>query len=498
MRPALPQDWVQAVDDRAADSPPTLASPPSPSLPYPTAATIDTSSAAPTPTPTLATTEAADDAVPVGGASRQAGSGNATEPPLEQADLSASTSMPHAPSAAVPAQLNYAPSSSHASSAGPQEPGTARRHPFIVEQGADRDSRDEQHARPDGALATQGPTFAPTQADTQVIQPQMQARDQDLIAAASGPATYDSSPAAAHTASQDLQHALHAEDLNQAAQQGRLPGPAEALAADGSMEETAASRQQAPISRSTQDQSGQTRGGDQARYMPQSGPQPVPEPADMPPRAGPDSQQSLQPAAPQSHASLANQGGKVTPEVAVPQSAARLSLEAMIPPPFEFGSPTGSPNFPATGSPNFPANAAPRTHSDSTFQSPTPPVFSETVHPQASSGGRLQHGSEAAGMVRAHGPPPQQASPPPPAGDTSHAPEPRRLASSEVQRRIEQTAAHVQQAVNERAEVQPGGTLGGGPSDALARATGTLKALAAGHLEEAETLSRSLPADSGE
>ena len=72
------------------------------------------------------------------------------------------------------------------------------------------------------------------------------------------------------------------------------------------------------------------------------------------------------------------------------------------------------------------------------------------------------------------------------------------LNSPEVQRQIEQTAAEVQEAVNERGwhtSLSGGGTQEG---EALARATGTLKALVAGHVEEAESLSRGLPSHSGE
>ena len=194
--------------------------------------------------------------------------------------------------------------------------------------------------------------------------------------------------------------------------------------------------------------------------------------------------------------------GNAAPESRAPKSAAMLSLEAMIPPPFETGSPTGSPTLPASTQ----SVSDPRLHS--AFQNAGPLDFVDTGDCHQASGGLMGPASQAASdsgiMVgRANRPP--QAPTPPLAGDTSYDPAPsfRRLASTEVQRRIEQTAVDVQQAVDERDGSQPygrgrGSVVEGVTSDALARATGTLRAVVAGRSEEAESLSRGLPTHSGE
>ena len=204
--------------------------------------------------------------------------------------------------------------------------------------------------------------------------------------------------------------------------------------------------------------------------------------------------------------------GKAAPESIAPKSAAMLSLEAMIPPPFETGSPTGSPTLPASTQP------APRDVSDtrphSAFQNAGPQDFVDTARRHQASGGLVDPASQAADdsdIMVGRAARPLQAPAPPLAGDTwgdswsSYDPSPafRRLASTEVQRRIEQTAVDVQQAVDERDGTQPygrglGGISEGVPSDALARATGTLRALVAGRSEEAEALSSGLPTHSGE
>lgn len=503
---------MQAVDERAADSPPTPLSAPSPSHPKTTAltaATINTTSVAPisTPTPaaTPAATEAADDNAVLAGAASRLPSNSDTLRLVEQADINAPVQLDSgsgssyasgtgqqepdtAPAAAAAAEGTPLQPATHSAAAeqmsatadgestdryaaddqGPQASRTARRDSVSVEQGPATDSQEGQQARPGATPTTQEPAPAPAPPQTLRTLTPSQEPTQGFPAAEAASVTSDGLSAGADSTSQHLPYALHAEDSNQAAQQGRLP-----LLAEG---HPAGSRR-TPIPRPTQDQSDQTREEDPARYLPQS----VPERADMPPRAVADSWQTPETFLPRSHTSLPDQADRAAPESAAPQSAARLSLEAMIPPPFEFGSPTGSPNFPVV----------PGTHPTSAFQSTDPLVFSDAVPPQPSSGG-----SEAADRRSR----PQQAQPPPPSGDDTHAPELRGLASMEVQRRIDQTAAHVQQAVNERGAIQLPGVsmLEGGHSDALARATGTLRALAAGHLEEAATLSRSLPAHSGE
>jgi len=186
-----------------------------------------------------------------------------------------------------------------------------------------------------------------------------------------------------------------------------------------------------------------------------------------------------------------------------PQSAAMLSLEAMIPPPFELSSSPDSERLSAHAKP-----AATSTPAQSAFQSAAYSDSTLGSQPQAG----VQH-VPAEAVIQGTGKgavsgsrPPLRASVPPPAGDNSsgsgytpsQSRQMLRLNSPEVQRQIEQTAAEVQEAVNERGGRQnlPGGVNQEG--EALARATGTLKALVAGHMEEAESLSRGLPSHSGE
>ena len=185
-----------------------------------------------------------------------------------------------------------------------------------------------------------------------------------------------------------------------------------------------------------------------------------------------------------------------------PQSAAMLSLEAMIPPPFELSSSPDSERLSAYAKP-----AATRTPAQSAFQSAASSDSTFGKQPQA---GVQYMPAEAVTQGTGKGAvfsrPPLRASAPPPAGDnssgsgytSSQSRQMLRQNSPEVQRQIEQTAAEVQEAVNERGRHQ---NLSGGVNqegEALARATGTLKALVAGHVEEAESLSRGLPSHSGE
>ena len=187
-----------------------------------------------------------------------------------------------------------------------------------------------------------------------------------------------------------------------------------------------------------------------------------------------------------------------------PQSAAVLSLEAMIPPPFELSSSSDSERFSACANPaatSTPARSAFQrgAYSDSTFGS-QPQTGVQYMPAEAAAQGNNNKGAVSGSR------PPLRASAPPPAGDnssgsgytSSQSIQVLRLNSPEVQRQIEQTAAEVQEAVTERGgrqNLSGGGTQEG---EALARATGTLKALVAGHVEEAESLSRGLPSHSGE
>ena len=187
-----------------------------------------------------------------------------------------------------------------------------------------------------------------------------------------------------------------------------------------------------------------------------------------------------------------------------PQSAAVLSLEAMIPSPFELSSSPDSERFSACANPaatSTPAQSAFQraAYSDSTFGS-QPQTGVQYMPAEAAAQGNNNKGAVSGSR------PPLRASAPPPAGDnssgsgytSSQSIQVLRLNSPEVQRQIEQTAAEVQEAVTERGgrhNLSGGGTQEG---EALARATGTLKALVAGHVEEAESLSRGLPSHSGE
>ena len=210
------------------------------------------------------------------------------------------------------------------------------------------------------------------------------------------------------------------------------------------------------------------------------------------------------------------QVSRTSTEHGAPKSAAMLSLEAMIPPPFEFGSPPDPPAFPA----HFQkAKAAlPAAPAQPVFHAATPPRVVDTIStspleatdmaPAEAGFGHAEATAEAVND-RSNEFRPREALAPPWAGDTrqqgllgaTSGARLTRLDSPEVQRRIEQSAVDVQQAVNERdGRSSPGVGLGVGgstPADALARATGTLKALVAGHAEEAESLSRGLPTHSG-
>lgn len=186
-----------------------------------------------------------------------------------------------------------------------------------------------------------------------------------------------------------------------------------------------------------------------------------------------------------------------------PRSAPMLSLEAMIPPPFELSSSPDSERLSAYAKP-----AATSTPTQSAFQSA---AYSDSTFGSQPQNGvqyvpaeAVTQGTSKSAVSGSR--PPLRASAPLPAGENSSgsgyiATQSRqmlRLNSPEVQRQIEQTAAEVQEAVNERGGRRNLSDGVNQEGEALARATGTLKALVAGHVEEAESLSRGLPSHSGE
>ena len=176
----------------------------------------------------------------------------------------------------------------------------------------------------------------------------------------------------------------------------------------------------------------------------------------------------------------------------VPSQTVRASLEAMIPPPFETGSPDQSPSHMQSQQTSAPLRSAFQNNQASTGH-PQPEADPRTIVVEDTGSGMAPGSSSWAQAAE---------------GDSSgygyahlQGRQLERPDSPEVHRRIDRAAVEVQQVVAERGQGQ---IFGGGPqegprtSDALARATGTLKALVAGHVEEADSLSRSLPVHSGE
>ena len=308
---------------------------------------------------------------------------------------------------------------------------------------------------------------------------------------------------------QDTQRAAQAVDLNHGQQQSDLPVPAGMHATDGSQGLSQPSRQ-TPVMHSAQGQSDQASQHVGPSFSPQSDSRPVPGARDAESPSTDDYQVAQSAGTTEGRGALPDQqgqGSRATPEYTGPKSAAMLSLEAMIPPPFEIGSASNSPTFAANAQALGPANpdlpaaqAGPTVPGQSPFEMAGSSAVTSPAPDQRGMGhpAPTSQAADDSSIGVTFGFHPQQPSHEPLSRGTSGA-RLTRLDSPEVQRRIEQTAEDVQQAVNERGGAQAFGVgaeadeRGQTCSDALARATGTLRALVAGHLEEAESLSRSLP-----
>ena len=598
LRPALPQHWVQAVDERAADSStPTSAR----SLPDPPATSAGTPNTADTASPFEAAEAADDQAGLTGVMSHQAGTDRRTdrlplpqqteaantssgkaEPEAYQAELlqqgtinarsDAATEGQRTPPPAQPATAAEQPpllalesaeqvqlesadgGASHGRDAADSHQGTlagqtAGRDAVSVQQAAARDSKAWQHAGLGGTVAPLTPEASiasPPQPVPEAEQPLTTASEAEQTASEVPEAAIalPPNPPAAGVASasdglatvekqealnQGTQHAAHAVDLNRGQQHSDLPVPAGMHATDGSQGLSQPSRQ-TPVTHSAQGQSHQTSQHVGPSFTPQSDSRPIPGARDAESPSTDDYQVAQSAGTTEGRGALPDQqgqGSRATPEYSGPKSAAMLSLEAMIPPPFEFGSPSNSPTFAANAQALGPANPdLPAAQAGPTVpgQSPSDMAGSSAVtspapdqtgmsHPGMSHPGPASQAADDSNIAVTSGFHSQQPTAPPLRGEPSHELLSRgssgarltrlRLNSPEVQRRIEQTAEDVQQAVNERGGAQAFGVgaeadeRGQTSSDALARATGTLRALVAGHLEEAESLSRSLPTHSG-
>ena len=577
LRPALPQHWLQAVDERAADSS-TLAStrslPDPPDIPD---ATPNTADAASPP-------KAVDDqAGPTGVVSQQAGTDRRTDrfPLREQAGSVSASSGKAEPEASQTEMLQHGTSSAdrsdpetegqgmpppeHPAAAG-EEPSllaaaeqlpagntashgrdatdrdqgthagqTAGRDAVGVQQAAARDAQAWQHAGLAGIAAPltyEAGTASPPQLVPKAKQPLTTAPEAEQTlsevpeaekALTPSPQTAEAAldlvPVEEQQADEGPKRAAHAADLNGGRQQGALPVPADMPAADSSEGLSQPSRE-GPVTQSAQGSSRQASERHAPSFAAQSGSRTIPGASDAESPSADDYQIPQSAGTSEGRSALHDQqgqGSKAIPDFSAPKSAAMLSLEAMIPPPFEFGSPSNSPTFGANvqaPGPAHPDVAARQANLTVPLHSPFQTSGSSAVRSPAPDQSGISHPAPAddSSISAMFDSRPQQPPAHPLRGELSHEPLIRgtagarltRLNSPEVQRRIEQTAEDVQQAVNERGEAQASGAGAGldergrTSSDALARATGTLRALVAGHLEEAESLSQSLPTHSGE
>ena len=199
--------------------------------------------------------------------------------------------------------------------------------------------------------------------------------------------------------------------------------------------------------------------------------------------------------------------------VATMHSAAMTSLDVIIPPPFEYGSSVDAAGVPAYTQPV--STLAPPEAAFQTGRSSEGTSEQQSGNTNASVQSAFQNVRPSDSAAAAQPEPESASGTAPSAFDSPVARDSRRDNGSlpaqgrqmlrqntpEVHRQIDQTAAEVQEVVNERGRGQAtdsGDQEGPQAQEALARATGTLKALVAGHLEEAESLSRGLPTYSGE
>lgn len=194
-------------------------------------------------------------------------------------------------------------------------------------------------------------------------------------------------------------------------------------------------------------------------------------------------------------------------------SAAMTSLDVIIPPPFEYGSSVDAARAPAYTQPV--STLTPPEAAFQTGRSSEGTSEQQSGNTNASVHSAFQNVRPSDSAAAAQPEPGSASGTAPSAFDSPVARDRRhdngslptqdrhmlRQNTPEVHRQIDQTAAEVQEVVNERGRGQAadsGDQEGPQAQEALARATGTLKALVAGHLEEAESLSRGLPTYSGE
>lgn len=511
LRPALPQDWVQAVDDRADQaSTPTSAR----SIPEATSATDAHPSR---PSLSNAFSQGTDDAAlaqvrgkaPVSEANPVASARVPAQPPQTTAVAEAPQPAHDVQAAEQPTVVEAAPQLGEDTRAGEDEDASTvgkaeRRDAVKVQQQAAQDPQGWQHAGLGGSVAP----VTPQAANATPPQPVPEGMPHSSY---TGGGTLqedqqtDTAPAVA-------EHAEPAADLNRQPKLASPTGlPAGSAAGPSSLADpsVAATGPESSYSNNFPPPAILTsaaRPAQQHSAGPNAADNGVTQPHDP-------SYTGAQPASlsTEARASAANDGSLPGSSSAAavrtqPQSAAMLSLDAMIPPPFDLASSGDSSPISPQLTPAGTATPPP----PSAFQNAEPPAATTTEKlsqaerpiPLAEMTGEGTSRSVAAGF----GPPLRASAPPPaePAGSepgylASQGRQLQRLDSPEVQRRIEQTAEEVQEAVNERGRsrgqaVTPGENQEG---EALARATGTLRALVAGHFQEAESLSSGLPKHSG-
>ncbi len=508
LRPALPHHWVQAVDERAADSgtPTSARSIPEVSTATGTQLTQPLSGGDQGSTDVVFVHDRPEASVPGGRSLPSAQPEHATA----VADALQPTNDTEAVEQPTAVETGPPPRDTNVNEGFTNTAGQAgSRDAVKVQQEAAQNSQGWQHAGLGGSVAPATPQAANANRPQPVPETMLQSQHtgQDAL-------PKDQSAGRAHAVADHAVHAEPAEDLNRVPSQPGSSTPT-ASAVDAAAAARTQSRAPAPA---------EVAGDPYSSYPPEAAtPISVPGTAKLHTtdsrainRAQPLGQgyTTAQPEASVTQAtpppadelsgassSTSSSSAAAAAARSQPQSAAMLSLEAMIPPPFEPSSSPDSERLSAYAKP-----AATSTPAQSAFQSA---AYSDSTFGSQPQGGvpavAVTQGLNNKGAVSGSIPP-LQASAPPPAGDnssgsgysSSQSRQMLRLNSPEVQRQIEQTAAEVQEAVNERGGRQSlsgGGTQEG---EALARATGTLKALVAGHVEEAESLSRGLPSHSGE
>lgn len=507
LRPALPQDWVQAVDDRADQaSTPTSAR----SIPEATSA----AGAQPSrPSLSNAFSQGTDDTAlaqirgkaPASQANPVASAQAPAQPPKTTAVAEAPQPAHDVQAAEQPTAVEAASQLDGDTTAG-EDTSTAgkaeRRDAVKVQQQAAQDPQGWQHAGLGGSVAP----VTPQAANATPPQPVPESMPHS---------SYSGGDALLEDQQTDTAVAEHAEPAAALNFQPKLASPAGLPAGSDADSSSLAD----PLVAVTAPESSYSNSSPPATLtaaarpaqQPNTGPVAASNSATRP---ADHSYTGAQPASlsTEARASAANDGslpGSNSAKAAEriqPPSAAMLSLDAMIPPPFDLASSQDS----SPVSPQLTPAGTATTPPPSAFQNAEPPALNTTEKlsqperstPPAEMTGEGTNRSVAAGFG-----PPLRASAPPPAelagGGSgylaSQGRQLQRLDSPEVQRQIEQTAEEVQEAVNERGRSRgqaftPGENQEG---EALARATGTLRALVAGRFQEAESLSSGLPKHSG-